>query len=104
MQKGVDTLLTMDLMTLGQNKEITSIILLACDTDFVPVLNHIRTEYKKKVILYYFNDRIRGSSFSMSNHILTACDKHVLIELDDFERSRFLSKKESLDIDKTHKV
>lgn len=84
----------MDLMTLGQNPDINTIILLACDTDFVPVLNHIRKVCKKKVVLYYFSDRVRGSPFSMSNHILTACDKHVLIELDDFQRSAIFKTKE----------
>ena len=79
-QKGVDTLLTMDLMTTALLGEIKTIILLACDTDFVPVLNRIREDSKVTVILYYYSDFVRRSKFSMSNHMLTACDKHILME------------------------
>ena len=77
LQKGVDTLLTMDLMNCA-NSSIKQIILIACDTDFVPILNELR---KKGIYitLYYFNDYRRKSRFSMSNHLLTTCDKHVLI-------------------------
>jgi len=83
-QKGVDTLLTMDLVQEPIKRKIGTVILLACDTDFVPILNHLRTENKMKVVLYYFNDRKRNSQFSLSNHILTACDKCVCLEKRDF--------------------
>ncbi|MEK6961448.1 MAG: NYN domain-containing protein [Nanoarchaeota archaeon] len=76
-QKGVDTLVTMDLMSAAMQKSVRKIILIACDTDFVPVLNHLRQHHEFEIILYYYTDRERGSSFSMSNHILTACDKCV---------------------------
>lgn len=85
-QKGVDTLLTMDLLEICLRKKYDIIILLACDTDFVPVIKRIRTD-GCFVILYYFNDYIRGSIFSMSNHILTACDKCVLLTKDHFMKS-----------------
>jgi len=38
-QKGVDTLLTMGLLELASDKKGETIIIIACDTDFVPVLN-----------------------------------------------------------------
>ena len=85
-QKGVDTLLTMDLLSLCSTKDIRTIIILTSDTDFVPLLNEIR---KKgiRVILYYYNDFIRGSKFSMSNHLLTACDSGILITKEMLLRS-----------------
>jgi hypothetical protein len=67
--------------------------LIACDTDFVPVLNRIRKEHNVEVILYYFTDKIRRSRFSMSNHILTACDKTVLLKREHFEQN-MMSQKE----------
>ncbi len=84
MQKGVDTLLTMDLFEVIHKKEVDTVVLLACDTDFVPVLNRIRSD-GIKVILYYFSDFNRKSGFFMSNHILTACDKKILLKKEDFD-------------------
>ncbi len=89
-QKGVDTLLTMDLAKLPlKHKEVQKIILLACDTDFVPILNDLRQNNKIHVILAYYTDRVRNSPFSMSNHILTACDEKILLTKDHFEKSKF---------------
>jgi uncharacterized LabA/DUF88 family protein len=89
-QKGVDTLITMDLMRLldKQNKVKTA-ILLTCDTDFVPVLQTLR-DNGIEIILYYFSDFIRGSPFSMSDHILTVVDKKILIT-DFFMKKSLLS-------------
>lgn len=86
-QKGVDTLLTMDMVFLrAKSPQIKKIILVACDTDFVPILNELR-KTSIEVILYYYTDRIRNSIFSMSNHILTATDKKYLIKKEHFEKS-----------------
>jgi uncharacterized LabA/DUF88 family protein len=85
-QKGVDTLFTMDLFEACKNKDIKTIIVLTCDTDFVPILNKLR-ESGIRVILYYFNDFKRGSKFSMSNHLHTACDVNRLLTMDHFQRS-----------------
>jgi uncharacterized LabA/DUF88 family protein len=74
-QKGVDTLMTMDLMLCSQ-----TIIIIACDTDFVPVLKEIRNK-GVKIILYYYSDFKRYSMFSMSNYLFTVCDKKVLIDM-----------------------
>ncbi|MBU2638835.1 MAG: NYN domain-containing protein [Nanoarchaeota archaeon] len=86
-QKGVDTLITMDLTEETIGRKIKAIVFLACDTDFVPVLNRIRSKDGIKVILYYFTDRKRDSLFSMSNHILTACDVKALLTDEHFKRN-----------------
>lgn len=83
-QKGVDTLLVMDLAEV--TKDIKTIVLVICDTDFVPILNKMR-ESGIEIILFYYSDFKRNSKFSMSNHLFTACDKHILIELDHFKKS-----------------
>jgi len=88
-QKGVDTLITMDLLNTLSEKKIKTIIILTCDTDFVPILNKLR-ENGIKVILCYFSDRIRKSKFSMSNNLFTACSKKTLLTKTHFEKSQFL--------------
>ncbi|MBU3896616.1 MAG: NYN domain-containing protein [Nanoarchaeota archaeon] len=84
-QKGVDTLITMDLMEVPN--DIKTIILFTSDTDFVPVIKEIRNRKKINVILYYYSDRKRNSNFSMSNHIINVCDISKLITKDFFDRS-----------------
>jgi uncharacterized LabA/DUF88 family protein len=83
-QKGVDTLLTMDLCQEPLARKICTIIIIAADTDFVPILNELRIRHQIKVILYYFTDRHRKSIFSMSNHLLTAVTKSVILGKEDF--------------------
>ena len=78
-QKGVDTLLVMDLMQLVVIKKYKSVILLVCDTDFVPIIRKLTTEDNIRVILYYFTDRIRKSKFSMSNELLNVCKEKILL-------------------------
>ncbi|MBM3234359.1 NYN domain-containing protein [Candidatus Pacearchaeota archaeon] len=84
-QKGVDVLLSIDLIR--KSKETKNFILVACDTDFVPAIKDIREKDKIKVILYYFKDK--NSMFSMSDHILSVCDKKVRLKKEDFDRAGF---------------
>ncbi len=86
-QKGVDTLMTIDLLREPPQQKIKTTILLACDTDFVPVLNTLRQQHHIKVILYYFTDKTRNSLFSLSNHIFTACDAKILLTAEDFKKN-----------------
>jgi len=81
-QKGVDTLITMDLLKLSLNKEYDKILILTSDTDFVPVIEDIKKE--KQVVLVYFTDRKRKSGFTLSNHLWNVCDKKIRIGLTDF--------------------
>jgi uncharacterized LabA/DUF88 family protein len=97
-QKGVDTYLTMDLMRVAQRREVKNIIVLACDTDFVPIMNQIREDYGIHIILAYYFEKQRNGIFSMSNHILTACDDKILIEKKHFDLSAVFT---PLDVDKT---
>lgn len=86
-QKGVDTLMTIDLLREPLQQKIKTIIILACDTDFVPVLNTLRQQHHIKIILYYFTDKTRNSLFSLSNHIFTACDAKMLLTAEDFKKN-----------------
>lgn len=83
-QKGVDTLLTMDLLKLSQKREVDTLILLTADTDFVPIIDSIQKEHKIRVILTYFTDKRRKSAFSLSNHLWNICKEKILIHKQDF--------------------
>ncbi len=84
-QKGVDTLMTMDLLKIAEQRRVNSIIILTSDTDFVPIIRDIRDGHNIKVILGYFTDKRRKSAFSLSNHLWKACDYKLLIRREFFE-------------------
>lgn len=83
-QKGVDTLMTMDLLKIGQKKEVESVVIITADTDFVPIIKDVRKESGLKVILAYFTDRKRKSAFSLSNHLWKVVDRKILIKKEHF--------------------
>lgn len=83
-QKGVDTLMTMDLLKTSQQKEVETIIILTSDTDFVPIIKSIKQDSNIKIILAYFTDRRRKSAFSLSNHLWKICDDKILIKKGHF--------------------
>lgn len=86
-EKGVDTLFTMDLIKTGHEDDIKNVILVACDTDYVPVIKEIRKENKISVYLFHHTDRIRNSKFSLSNHLESSCDECIPLTKEHFERS-----------------
>ncbi len=81
-QKGVDTLITMDLLKFSINKSFDKILLMTSDTDFVPIIEDIKGT--KEVVLIYFTDKKRKSGFTLSNHLWNVCDKKIRIGLEDF--------------------
>ncbi len=83
-QKGVDTLITLDLYEKAMEKKHLVLILVSGDTDFVPAIGRVRKIFGTKMCLYYFTDRTRGSIFSLSNHLLKAVDKTVQLDKKDF--------------------
>lgn len=88
-QKGVDTLLTMDLMDLPiQNPKIKKVILIASDTDFVPVVERIQS-LGIEVVLYTFFERDRRSIFSTSNKLLKTVSHYVKLRSSDFLECKF---------------
>ena len=87
-QKGVDNLITIDLMKKA-NFGIKNFILVTCDTDFVPVIKEVQKSYGVNVIIYYYKDKENKSKFSMSDHILSVCDKKIRLRKEDFERAKF---------------
>ncbi len=86
-QKGVDTLITIDLSRIPRKENIDEIILVSSDTDFVPIIEDIK-EDGVKVILAYFTDKRRKSAFSLSNHLWKVCKDKILIKKDHFLNSK----------------
>ena len=87
-QKGVDTLMTMDLTLMPiDHAQVKQAIIVTADTDFVPVLSHLREHHGLRITLYYYTDRKRGSGFSLSNHLLSICDECRLISPSHFDRA-----------------
>jgi len=82
-QKGVDTLMTMDLLKVPKKENVNTLIILTSDTDFVPIIKDIKSE-GIKVILAYFTDKKRKSAFSLSNHLWKAVDDRILIKREFF--------------------
>ena len=82
-QKGVDTLLTIDLSRIPKKESITDVIVLTSDTDFVPIINDL-SEDGINVILAYFTDKKRKSGLSLSNHLWKACKDKIKIRKEYF--------------------
>ena len=84
-QKAVDSLMIMDLMRIPlEYPKIKKIIILASDSDFVPVIKYL-TEIKIQIILYTHYSRNRKSNLSRSNELLKVATKYVEITKQDFD-------------------
>ena len=83
-QKGVDTLMTMDLGRIKDDfPEIKKIIIISSDTDFCPIIRNIRQKDKIKVILGTYFDKKRKSEFSLSNELIDCCEKYFKLNKQD---------------------
>lgn len=87
-QKGVDTLITMDLMDIPlEQQKINKVILIASDSDFVPIINRLK-KFGVNVFLYTYFERERNSKFSTSNKLLGAVTKYIKLKKEDFQISK----------------
>ena len=83
-QKGVDSLMVMDLLdSIIDFPKIKKIIIIASDSDFVPVIERIKNK-GIKTILYTYYQKERKMEFSTSNELIKSVNKYVLISKDDF--------------------
>ena len=96
-QKGVDTLLTIDLSHMKEDyPNVKKIILVSSDTDFCPIIKDIKERNKVEVILYTYFDRERRSKFSLSNELISCCSKYTKLIKDDFISSPIQKRKEDI--------
>jgi len=84
-QKAVDTLVVMDMMNVPiEYKNINKIILIASDSDFVPVVKQLG-RLGIKTILYTYYQKGRTAKFSTSNNLIKSVYKYVLLTKEDFD-------------------
>lgn len=84
-QKGVDTVLTMALSSFKIDfPNINKIVLVACDSDFVPVIDMLKGR-GVEVLLFSYYERVRDTEFSRSHHLIDACSKCIQLTKKDFE-------------------
>ena len=84
-QKGIDALIILDMYDIKENyPHIKKIILIASDSDFVPVIERMKQK-GFEVIIYTYFDRKRNSRFSTSNHLLKVASKWTKLIREDFE-------------------
>ena len=86
-QKAVDSLIIMDLMRVPIDyKNIRKIIIIASDSDFVPIIEYLR-RLNIEVILYMHYTRKRGTNLSRSNELLKVVTRYVEITKKDFDNA-----------------
>lgn len=79
-QKGIDTLLSIDLVKFAASGKITDAFLVAGDADFVPAVC-VAKEYGVNVILYY-------SQHSYHKNLWQACDERIIIDQNLIQKIR----------------
>jgi len=83
-QKAVDVFLAMDLTNIPiKYPKIKKIILIATDSDFVPVIKNLE-EHGIKTFLYTYYKKKRNTNFSRSNDLIKSVYKYVLLSKQDF--------------------
>jgi uncharacterized LabA/DUF88 family protein len=86
-QKQVDILLSNDLaFTPLDFPKIKKIILIACDSDFIPTIKKIN-QRKVKTILYTYFEKKKQTKFSSYNNLFKSVYKFILIKEDDFKKA-----------------
>ncbi|HIH18250.1 MAG TPA: NYN domain-containing protein [Nanoarchaeota archaeon] len=84
-QKVVDSLMIMDLMrTPIDCPNIKKIIILASDSDFVPIIKYLR-KLNMEIILYTNYSKKRESNLSRSNELLKVVNRYVELTKQDFD-------------------
>ena len=87
-QKGVDALVIMEMYDVKENyPNIKKIILIASDSDFVPVIERMKQK-GFEIIIYTYFDRKRKSKFSTSNQLLKMASRWEKLIKEYFEEGK----------------
>lgn len=85
-QKAVDSLAIIDLMSVSiEHPEIRKIILVASDSDFVPVVERLKKVNIRTILYTYYEEKNRRSIFSTSNELIKSVYKYVLLTKENFD-------------------
>ena len=83
-QKGVDTVMTMALSSFRADyPTIKKIILIACDTDFCPILEMLKSKGIEIILASYY-ERKRNTEFSRSHHLIDCSSEYIKLTKEDF--------------------
>ena len=86
-QKAVDSFVVMDLMSCPiKYPEIKKVILVATDSDFVPIIKQLN-DFNIETILYTYYEKGRTAKFSTSNDLIKTVSKYVLLSKKDFDNA-----------------
>lgn len=86
-QKGVNNLMIIDLFHIVNDfPKIKEIILIASDSDFVPVINDL-SKRGIKTILYTYYEKGRSAKLSTSNYLIKSVSKYIQLTKQDFLNS-----------------
>jgi uncharacterized LabA/DUF88 family protein len=89
-QKAVDSLMIIDMMSVPiKNPEIKKLIIVASDSDFVPVMEELK-ELNIEVILYTYFVKKRDTGLSRSNYLIKSVSRYVKLTKQDFENAVFI--------------
>ena len=84
-QKAVDSLMIIDLMSVPlKYPKIKNIIIIASDSDFVPVIDNLKKIEINIILATYFTKK-RNTNFSRSSHLINSVNKYFRISKQDFE-------------------
>jgi uncharacterized LabA/DUF88 family protein len=72
-QKGADQRITLDLVGLAEKRLVNAVILVICDSDFVPVMKAVRRE-GLQVILFAFDHPVKPNLKQHSDFVIPASD------------------------------
>ena len=94
-QKGVDILLAMDLMEIKlKYPEVRKVILIASDSDFVPIVNSLKEKNIKTFLCTYYINK-RNTNFSRSNYLLDVVTQYFKLTKEDFDKCPLNKKTEN---------
>jgi uncharacterized LabA/DUF88 family protein len=80
----------MDLMDIPlEQQKIKNVILIASDSDFVPVINRLK-KLGINIFLYTYFERERNSKFSTSNKLLGAVTRYIKLRREDFHNCKLI--------------
>jgi uncharacterized LabA/DUF88 family protein len=86
-QKGVDTLLTMDLNNfLEKYSKIKTINLITSDSDFIPIIKFLKNKNIKIILYSYFVKNRNSEIYNKSPNLLKVANKYELIKKEFFEK------------------
>lgn len=70
-----------------ENSKIKTVILIASDSDFVPIIKRLK-KLGINVILHTYFERDRKSKFSTSNKLLNIVTRYVKLNKHDFQKCK----------------